>query len=156
MEGKLDGKLNFLDKKVVVRSVILFILSLIFIATVPSKVVTITDYLSLKSKIKTLTSDSAEIMESLPTAQEVYKIFEEVGFSIQVCGVVDYVDGKPTVIGYSGEELEISDSRTIEFIVASDDRLDYKLAQLSSYGLAFESINLDSADSNISLKVYCK
>lgn len=156
MEDKLVNVSKFFDKKVITRAAILFVLSLIFITIVPSKVITIRDYILLKSKINTISKDSADIIESLPTAQEVYKIFEDLGFGIEVCGVVDYADGKLNVTGYSGQELEVSDSRTIEFIISSDENLDYKFAQLSSYGLAFESIHLDSADSNISIKIFCK
>lgn len=156
MEDKLSRVSNLFDKKVMVRASVLFVLSLIFITIVPSRVITIRDYLLLKNKIKTITSDSSQIVESLPSAKEVYTIFEDLGFGIEVCGVIDYVDGKPKVIGYYGEDLEVSDSRTIEFIVSNDENIDYKFAQLSSYGLAFESIHLDSEDSNISIKIFCK
>lgn len=156
MEDKLVNVSKFFDKKVIIRAVILFILSLIFITIVPSKVITIRDYILLKGKISTISKDSAEIIESLPTAKEVYDIFEKLGFGIEVCGVVDYTDGKISVTGYSGQDLEVSDSRTIEFIINNDENLDYKFAQLSSYGLAFESIHLDSEDSNISIKIFCK
>lgn len=156
MEGKLLTNSKFLDKRVIIRTVILFILSLIFIGIVPSRVDTIKNYISLTSKSNTLKQETEVIMSSLPSADEVYKAFNDVGFQISVCGVSDYKDGEVILNSYSGEVLEPYESRTLEFIVSYDDKFNYRLVSLSAYNLAFKKIYTDVESSSVSIEVYVK
>lgn len=156
MGERILKKINFFDKKVIIRSCILFILSLIFLCIVPSRVILLKNYIDLTIKMKTIEQENIAISESLPSAKEVYELFQQVGFEILTCGVVDYSSPKAKILPYSGESLEPSVNRVLEFIVTCDDRFDYKTAILSANRLSFKSINFNKQDNNVAIEVYCK
>lgn len=154
MNGNLK-KSQFIHKTIMTRVTILFVLVVLFIILVPTRFGIIKEYLSLKSTINNVSKELVSISETLPLASEVYDAFEELQIPIQVCSVIDYQGSNSTVKGYSGDELELSENRILEFIISDNDRLDYQLASLTAYKFAFDSIDINNSNEVI-LRIYCK
>ena len=70
-------KNQFLDKSILVRVTILFILVILFILLVPTRFGIIKEYLQLKSTISSVSEELVDLSKSLPTASEVYRAFDE-------------------------------------------------------------------------------
>ena len=148
-------KNQFLDKSILVRVTILFILVILFILLVPTRFGIIKEYLQLKSTISSVSEELVDLSKSLPTASEVYRAFDELQIPIEVCSVIDFNGSSSSVNKYAGEELEPSDNRVLEFIIPDNDRLDYQLASLTAYKFAFDSIDINKSN-EVVLRIYCK
>ena len=148
-------KNQFLNKGILIKVTILFILVVLFILLVPTRFGIIKEYLQLKSTISTVSEELVYLSESFPSASEVYEAFNELQIPIEACTVIDYEGSSSSVNKYSGEELEPSDNRVLEFIISDNDRLDYQLSSLTAYKFAFDSIDINK-NNEVVLRIYCR
>lgn len=143
-------------KKIIYRVLVFLILGVYCIFVLPNQVNLLTSYLKLSDEKAVINSEIAAMSKSLPKAKDVYDSFTLLEKDILMCNVVDYSDsGVPSLKSYSGEDLESSPNRIIEFVVDGTTNLNTLFSGLGTYDYAYESITADKSG-EILIRIFCK